>query len=332
MEKVKIAFFSTKDYDKERFNRYNKDFNYDIHYFNVPLNSETAPLAKGFDAVCVFVNDTVDKETIEILKDGGIKLIALRCAGFNNVDLSNVGEIKVVRVPKYSPNAVAEHAVALLLCLNRKLYKAIPRTRKYNFDLTGLEGVDINGKTIGVIGTGKIGQVFARIMKGFGTRVLAYDVYPNNEAAKNIGYEYVDLDTLLHESDVISIHCPLTSDNEYLINKDTISEMKDGVLIVNTSRGKLIKTSDIIEGLQSGKIGGVALDVYEDEKNFFLKNMSDSVERDKELSLLLSMPHTIVTSHQAYFTKEALDSLAETTLQNVYDEFSKGTCENEVKE
>ena len=169
-------------------------------------------------------------------------------------------------------------------------------------------------------------------MKGFGTRVLAYDVYPHNEAAKNIGYEYVDLDTLLHESDVISIHCPLTSDNEYLINKDTISERKDGVLIVNTSRGKLIKTSDIIEGLQSGKIGGVALDVYEDEKNFFLKNMSDSVERDKELSLLLSMPHTIVTSHQAYFTKEALDSLAETTLQNVYDEFSKGTCENEVKE
>lgn len=329
---IKIAFFDTKEYDKHLFDKYNEKYGYEITYFESKLSRETAPLAKDYDVVCIFVNDVVDKEVIRILKKCGVKLIALRCAGFNNVDINNMDEdIKVVRVPAYSPYAVAEHAVALLLSLNRKIYKAYQRTRKYNFTLNGLLGFDIHGKTVGIIGTGKIGKVFATIMKGFGTKVIAYDVYKDEKAAEEIGFEYVSLDTLFKEADIISLHCPLTPETNKIINKDTISLMKDGVYIINTSRGKLVDTDSLIARLEEGKIGGVGLDVYEDEEEFFMNDMSNSYIRDKDLSILLSMPNVVITSHQAFFTGEALNKIASDTCENIKDIFEKGSCENEVK-
>lgn len=330
---IKIAFFDTKEYDKNLFEEYNKKYpEYEITYLESKLNKETAPLAKGYDVVCIFVNDVADKETIKILEECGVKLIALRCAGFNNVDVKNIGDkIKVVRVPAYSPYAVAEHAVALLLSIDRKIYKAYQRTKKYNFSLNGLLGFDLHGKTVGVIGTGKIGRVFCTIMKGFGCNVIAYDVFENQEAAKEIGFKYVTLDTLLASSDIISLHCPLTEDNNKLINKETISKMKDGVVIINTSRGKLIDTDSLIEKLGEGKIGGVGLDVYEDEEEFFLNDMSNSYLRDKDLSMLLTMPNVVITSHQAFFTKEALNKIASDTCENIKEIFEKGSSVNEVK-
>ncbi len=329
---IKIAFFDTKEYDKILFDKYNKDYGYEITYLESKLNSETAPLAKGHDVVCIFVNDVVDQKTIEILKECKVKLIALRCAGFNNVNMKHMPEgIKVVRVPAYSPYAVAEHTVALLLSIDRKIYKAYQRTKKYNFTLNGLLGFDIHGKTVGVIGTGKIGKVFCQIMKGFGTRILAYDMYPDEEAAKQIGYEYVELSKLLQESDIISLHCPLTEDNYKMINLETISKMKDGVILLNTSRGKLIDTDSLIQKLGEGKIGGVGLDVYEDEEEYFLNDMSNSYMRDKDLSILLSMPNVVITSHQAFFTEEALNKIASDTCKNIEDIFTKGNSENEVK-
>lgn len=329
---IKIAFFDSKEYDIKLFNEYNKNYGYEITYLESRLSRETAPLAKGFDVVCIFVNDVVDQEVIKILKKCGVKLIALRCAGFNNVDMNNMDKsIKVVRVPAYSPYAVAEHATALLLDINRKIYKAYQRTKKYNFTLNGLLGFDIHGKTVGVIGTGKIGKVFAQIMKGFGTRILAYDVYQDEQAAKEIGFEYVTLDELLKNSDIISLHCPLTPETNKIINKDTISMMKDGVYIINTSRGKLIDTESLIERLEEGKIGGLGLDVYEDEEEFFLNDMSNSYIRDKDLSTLLSMPNVVITSHQAFFTNEALNKIASDTCENIKDIFETGSCQNEVK-
>lgn len=328
---VKIAFFDTKNYDKEVFNKYNKDYNYDITYFESKLNSETAPLTKGFDAVCVFVHDKVDKKTLKILKENGIKLIALRCAGFNNVDLENKGDIRVVRVPQYSPYAVAEHAVALLLNITRKLYKSYQRTRKYNFTLDGLLGFDIHGKTVGVIGTGKIGKVFIKIMKGFGTNVIAYDLYQDEKASKELGFEYVDLDELYAKSDIISLHCPLTPETEKIINSQSIKKMKKGVILINCSRGKLIDTKSLIKEMETGKIGGVGLDVYEDEDEFFLRDMSNSYKRDNNLSILLSMPNLIITSHQAFFTSEALNKIASDTCKNIQQIFNDEECENELK-
>lgn len=329
---IKVAFFDTKEYDKILFDEYNEKYGYEITYLESKLNKETAPLARGFDVVCIFVNDVVDKKVIKILKECGVKLIALRCAGFNNVDIKNMDkDIKVVRVPAYSPYAVAEHAVALLLSINRKIYKAYQRTKKYNFTLNGLLGFDIHGKTIGIIGTGKIGKVFAQIMKGFGTRVIAYDVYHDDNAAKEIGFEYVSLEELLKESDIISLHCPLTDETNKIINKDTVAMMKDGVYIINTSRGKLIDTDALIERLEQGKIGGVGLDVYEDEEEFFMNDMSNSYIRDKDLSTLLSMPNVVITSHQAFFTSEALNKIASDTCQNIKDVFEKGSSENEVE-
>lgn len=329
---IKIAFFDSKEYDIKLFDEYNKKYGYEITYLESRLSRETAPLAKGFDVVCVFVNDVVDKDVIKILKKCGVKLIALRCAGFNNVDINNMDKsIKVVRVPAYSPYAVAEHATALLLSINRKIYKAYQRTKKYNFTLNGLLGFDIHGKTVGVVGTGKIGKVFAQIMKGFGARVLAYDVYKDEQAAKEIGFEYVALEELLKESDIISLHCPLTPETNKIINKDTISMMKDGVYIINTSRGKLIDTESLIERLETGKIGGLGLDVYEDEEEFFLNDMSNSYIRDKDLSTLLSMPNVVITSHQAFFTSEALNKIASDTCENIKDIFETGSCANEVK-
>ena len=329
---IKIAFFDTKEYDQKLFNEYNEKYGYEITYLESKLNKETAPLARGFDVVCIFVNDVVDKDTIEILKECGVKLIALRCAGFNNVDVKYIDDsIKVVRVPAYSPYAVAEHAVALLLSIDRKIYKAYQRTKKYNFTLNGLLGFDIHGKTVGVIGTGKIGKVFTKIMKGFGTRVIAYDVYKDENAAKEIGYEYVSLDELLRESDIVSLHCPLTDDTYKILNQDTMAKMKKGVYIINTSRGKLIDTDSLIQKLEEGQIGGLGLDVYEDEEEFFLNDMSNSYIRDKDLSILLSMPNVVITSHQAFFTKEALNKIASDTFENIKDIFEKGSCENELK-
>lgn len=328
---IKIAFFDTKEYDKELFDKYNEKYNYEITYLESKLNEETAPLARGFDVVCIFVNDVVDSQTIKILKECGVKLIALRCAGFNNIDIKNIDGIKVVRVPAYSPYAVAEHAVALLLSIDRKIYKAYQRTKKYNFTLNGLLGFDIHGKTVGVIGTGKIGKVFCKIMKGFGTRVLAYDVYKDENASKEIGFEYVDLDTLLEQSDIISLHCPLTDETEKIINSKTIEKMKDGVVIINTSRGRLVDTDALIDRLSTGKIGGVGLDVYEDEEEFFLNDMSNSYIRDKDLSILLSMPNVVITSHQAFFTSEALNKIASDTCENIKEIFETGECKNEVK-
>ena len=329
---IKIAFFSTKEYDKKIFDKYNKKYNYEITYLDSQLNSETAPLAKGYDVVCVFVNDVVDKETIKILKENNVKLIALRCAGFNNVNVKALDEnIKAVRVPAYSPNAVAEHATALLLEINRKIYKAYQRTKKYNFTLNGLLGFDIYGKTVGVMGTGKIGKVFCKIMKGFGANVIAYDVYEDKEAEEQIGFKYVTLDTLLAKSDIISIHCPLTKENEDIINDETINKMKKGVIIINTSRGKLVDSASLIKGLENGKISGAGLDVYDEESEYFLNDMSMEYKRDQNLSVLLSMPNVIITSHQAFFTREALNKIAQDTCQNIKDIFETGSCVNEVK-
>ena len=329
---IKVAFFDTKEYDRKLFDEYNKNYGYEITYLESKLNSETAPLAEGFDAVCIFVNDVVDEKTIQILKKCGVKLIALRCAGFNNVDIKHMDKsIKVVRVPAYSPYAVAEHATALLLDLDRKIYKAYQRTKKYNFTLNGLLGFDIHGKTVGVVGTGKIGKCFINIMKGFGANVIAYDIYKDEAFAKEKDFKYVSLDELYEKSDIISLHCPLTEDNMKMINKNSIEKMKQGVVIINTSRGKLIDTSDLISELEKGKIGGLGLDVYEDEEEFFLNDMSNSYIRDKDLSTLLSMPNVVITSHQAFFTKEALNKIASDTCENIKDIFQKGECVNEVK-
>ena len=327
---ARIAFFDTKNYDEEYFNKYNKDYNYEITYFKSKLNSETAKLTKGYDAVCIFVNDKADEETLKILEENGVKILALRCAGFNNVDIEHKGNLKVVRVPKYSPYAVAEHAVALLLNIDRKLYKSYQRVRKYNFSIDGLMGFDIHGKTVGVIGTGKIGQVFAKIMKGFGANVIAYDVYQNSQAAEEIGFKYVSLDELYANSDIISLHVPLTPETNKMINKESIQKMKHGVYILNCSRGKLINTDDLVEELSTGRIGGVGLDVYENEEQFFLRDVSNDYVRDKNLSILLSMPNVIITSHQAFFTKEAVTNIAEQTLQNIKDELEIGHCDSEV--
>lgn len=328
---IKLAFFDTKEYDRKLFDEYNKKYGYDITYFETTLNSETAPLTRGFDAVCIFVHDKVDEHTMQVLQENGVKLIALRCAGFNNVDLEHKGNIRVVRVPQYSPYAVAEHAVALLLNITRKLYKSYQRTRKYNFTLDGLLGFDIHGKTVGVIGTGKIGKVFIGIMKGFGTNVIAYDLFKDKNASKELGFEYVSLDELYSKSDIISLHCPLTPETENIINEQSIRKMKDGVVLINCSRGKLIDTASLIKEMETGKIGGVGLDVYEDEEEFFLRDMTNSYKRDTNLSILLSMPNLIITSHQAFFTSEALNKIASDTCQNIKEVFDGVECKNELK-
>lgn len=329
---VKILFYDTKEYDKKLFERYNKDYGFEIKYLESKLNNETAPLANGYDAVCIFVNDIAEKETLDILKECGVKLIVLRCAGYNNVDIKNLPEgMSVVRVPRYSPYAVAEHAVALLLSVDRKIYKSYQRTKKYNFTLNGLLGFDIHGKTLGVIGTGKIGKVFINIMKGFGTEVLAYDVYPDEKAAQEMGFKYTTLDELYEKSDIISLHCPLTDENTNMINKDSIKKMKKGVVIINTSRGKLINSDDLIDALGKGKIGGLGLDVFDEEEDFFLNDMSNSYYRNTELSVLLTMPNVVITSHQAFFTKEALDKIGKVSMDNIKEFFETGNCENFVK-
>ena len=326
---MKIVLFDTKSYDRLHFDEANRKYGYDIVYHDASLNRNTAILAKGADVVCPFVNCTVDKAVVDILKEDGVKLIAMRSAGFNNVDyryaLSN--GIPVVRVPAYSPHAVAEHSFALLLALVRKLTHAYVRTREFNFSLSGLVGIDLHGKTMGIVGTGKIGRAAIDIAKGFGMRVLAYDPYP----AEISGVEYTDLDTLLRESDVVSLYCPLTNDNRHMINARTLSDMKDTAYIINTSRGALIDSDALLEALKEKRIGGAALDVYEEEAGIFYTDQSDEGIADDTLARLISMPNVIITSHQGYLTKEALSAISETTLSNV-KEFEEGkVLTNQVK-
>jgi D-lactate dehydrogenase len=331
MDEKRIAFFDAKPYDREFFDRVNSRYGFNIHYFESHLTVETAQLVKGFDAVCIFVNDIITKSVADILITNGIKIVALRCAGYNNVDFKAFYKyIHVVRVPAYSPYAVAEHAVALIMSLNRKVHKAYYRTRESNFTLNGLLGFDLHGKTVGVIGTGKIGKVACGIFKGFGMRVLAYDIYPDNEFARTTGIEYADLDTLYTTSDIISLYCPLTPQNLHMINKDSIAKMKDGVMIINTSRGKLINTADLIKGLKSRKIGAAGLDVYEEEGDYFFKDFSTEPISDDILARLLTFPNVLITSHQAFFTTEALDGIAGTTLENIRQFFEEGKLPNEI--
>lgn len=311
---MKLAFFDTKSYDIPGFDRYAIPAGIEIKYFESNLNIDTVSLASGFDAVCVFVNDNISAEVVDKLYELGVKVILLRCAGFNNVDLKACrGKLRVFRVPAYSPHAVAEHAMALLLTVNRRTHKAHIRTREFNFSLQGLTGFDLYGKTVGVIGTGKIGRVFADICRGFGMNVLAYDKFPNPDA----GLEYVELDELFEKSDVISLHCPLTVETDHLIRSGSIRRMKDGVVIVNTSRGGLVNTEDLIQGLKSGKIGAACLDVYEEEGDVFYEDLSGHILQDDKLVRLIAMPNVIVTSHQAFLTKEALDNIAHTTINNL---------------
>jgi len=327
----KIAFFGTKPYDKESFEEVNKQFNYDIRYYKGTLSLDNVSLTQGADAVCIFVNDTADASIIDILSKNGVKLLALRCAGFNNVDLvATQGKMKVVRVPAYSPYAVAEHAVALMLTLNRKIHRAYFRTRDGNFSLHGLMGFDMHGKTAGIIGTGKIAKILVKILKGFGMNILAYDLYPDYNFARENQIVYTTLDQLYHSSDIISLHCPLTAETKYLINDYSISKMKDGVMIINTGRGQLIHTNALIEGLKNKKIGAAGLDVYEEEGDYFYEDKSDKIIDDDVLARLLSFNNVVVTSHQAFFTQEALHNIAFTTLQNVKDFYEGKKLVNEV--
>lgn len=316
----KIAFFGAKPYDIASFDKVNEKYNYDIRYYKGHLNPNNVVLTQDTDVVCIFVNDIADAAVIDAMVDNGVKLLALRCAGFNNVDLKAAkGKLPVVRVPAYSPYAVAEYSLALMLSLNRKIHRAYWRTRDGNFSLNGLMGFDMHGKTIGIIGTGKIAKILIRLLKGFGMRILAYDLYPDMKFAGEEGISYVSLDELYRESDIISLHCPLTDQTKYMIDKDSIDKMKEGVMIINTGRGQLINTNDLIEGLKEKKIAAAGLDVYEEEGEYFYEDKSDKIIDDDVLARLLSFNNVIVTSHQAFFTKEALHNIAETTLQNIED-------------
>ena len=325
---IRVAFYDTKEYDKPSFELYGAQHDIQFHFLEAKLNEDTVELAKGCDAVCVFVNDTVNANVIEKLYSFGVKLIALRCAGYNNVDVEAAyGKTHVVHVPAYSPYAVAEHAIALLLTSVRRIHKAYNRTREFNFSLSGLTGFDFHGKTVGVIGTGKIGRVFIDICRGFGMHVIAYDLYP----LKGSDIEYVSLDELFERSDVISLHCPLTDETRHMIGADAISKMKKGVVIVNTSRGGIIDAEALLDGIISRKIGAACLDVYEEEADIFYEDRSGHILNDDLLSRLISMPNVIVTSHQAFLTEEALNNIAETTVNNILCFFNgDGVCDNEL--
>lgn len=328
---MKIAFFDTKPYDKEIFDQINKSFGYEIKYFKNHLSPESALMANGYDAVCVFVNDLVTEDVVTKLFDSGTRIIALRCAGYNNVDLKAAHQkIKIVRVPAYSPHAIAEHTVALMLTLNRKIHRAYFRTRDANFSLQGLMGFDMFGKTAGVIGTGKIGKVLLQILKGFGMRVLAYDPYPDTAFAEQHKIEYVSLNELFSSSNIISLNCPLTPETQYIINQRSIALMKPGTMLINTGRGKLIDTKSLIEALKTGKIGAAGLDVYEEESQYFFEDLSNRVLTDDVLARLLTFNNVIITSHQGFFTKEALSNIAQTTLQNIKDFTEQKPLTNEV--
>lgn len=326
---MKVVVYSTKRWVRESFDRINERYRFDVHYLEARLDETTASLAAGAQAVCVFVNDGADRNTLRVLADGGVKLLALRSAGFNNVDLHAAGDfgITVARVPAYSPYAVAEHAVALILALNRKLHRAYNRVREGNFALDGLLGFDLHGKTVGIIGTGKIGEIFARIMSGFGVTLLAYDRFPRDDC-KSIGVEYVGLEELYRRSDIVSLHCPLNHETYHLINGYAIASMKRGVMVVNTSRGALIDSTAVIHGLKEGQIGSVALDVYEEEGDLFFEDLSDQVIQDDTFVRLLTFPNVLITAHQAFFTEEAISNISETTFANIAEFAAEERCGN----
>ena len=325
---MKLAFFSTKPYDQRFFEAANKRFGHELAFFETKLTVKTAALADGYDGVCVFVNDPLDEPVLDALADQGCKLILLRCAGYNNVDLAAAERLgmTVCRVPVYSPYAVAEHTVALILTLNRKVHKAYNRVRDGNFAIDGLIGFDLNDKTIGIVGTGRIGQILARICTGFGMSVLAHDLHPNAEL-ESLGVRYVSFDALIEQSDIVSLLCPLTPDTHHLISTDAVEKMKPGVMLVNTSRGGLIDAKALIAGLKTGRIGSVALDVYEEEGDVFFEDLSDQVLQDDVLARLLSFPNVLITSHQAFFTKEAMEKIANTTLSNA-DRYATGSIDS----
>ncbi len=314
-----VAFFSAKSYDRSSFQSANSDNTHTLTFFEPQLNPQTAVLAVGSPAVCAFVNDCADAETLDISAAGGTRLLALRCAGFNTVDLKHAAElgIKVVRVPAYSPYAVAEHAVALILALNRKIYRAYNRVRDDNFSLEGLQGFDLFGQTVGIVGTGQIGMVFARIMQGFGCKLLGYDVYPNERFESLENASHVSLPELYANSDIISLHCPLLPDTYHLIDDEAIAQMKPGVMLINTSRGGLLDTPAAIKGIKSGQIGYLGIDVYEQEDGLFFHDLSDTIIQDDTFQLLQSFPNVAITAHQAFFTRNALEAIATTTLANI---------------
>lgn len=324
---TKIAVFDAKPYDRASFDAANAG-RYEFRYFEARLRAASVPLAEGCTGVCAFVNDEIDAATVEGLAARGVKVLALRCAGYNNVDFKAAFErgLTVVRVPAYSPYAVAEHAMSLLMTLNRHLHKAAARTRDFNFSLVGLTGMDLHGKTAGVVGTGRIGRVFCDICRGLGMRVLAYDAFPNPAS----GLDYVPLDRLLAESDVVSLHCPLTPETHHLFDAGTIGKMKPGALLVNTSRGGLIESEALLDALRDGRLGGAGLDVYEEESDWFYEDRSQRVKQDKVLALLVSMPNVIVTSHQAFLTREALANIAATTCANLDAYFAGAPLANEI--
>jgi D-lactate dehydrogenase len=329
---MKVAVFSTKRYDQHFLNAANRNYGHELVFYEPRLTLKTAKLADDFPVVCAFINDQLGEETLEAIAASGTQLIALRSAGFNNVDLSAADRLglRVMRVPAYSPYAVAEHAVGLILMLNRKLYRAYNRVRDDNFSLDGLLGFDLHGTTVGIIGTGNIGECFARIMKGFGCRLLAYDIQQNPDCVQ-MGVKYMELPDVLADSDVVSLHCPLVPDTYHLINSESLQQMKQGVMLINTSRGGLVDTPAVISAIKSGKIGYLGLDVYEEEGNLFFQDLSDTVIQDDTFQLLQSFPNVVITAHQAFFTRNALEAIAETTLSNISD-FAEGRpCPNEVK-
>ena len=329
--KPRIAFFDAKPYDRQFFDAANLELQFPIKYFETKLNPDTAAFSRGFEAVCSFVNDNVGAETIDALCGCGVKLLALRSAGYNHVDLKAAfGRIRIAHVPEYSPYAVAEHAAALMLALNRKIHRAYYRTREGDFTLNGLLGFDLHGKTAGVIGTGRIGAIFMGILKGFGMRLLAFDPYPNSARAADVGFEYVSLDDLYASADVISLHCPLTPQNMHMISAQSIGKMKKGVLLINTSRGGLIDARGLVAGLKSGRIGGAALDVYEEEAEYFFEDFSSTVIADDVLARLLTFPNVLITAHQGFFTREALANIASVTLANIGGFFESQLLPNEI--
>ena len=331
MEKTRIIFFDIKDYDREFFEKYGKNYNFEMSFFKSKLSLENVNLTKGYDVVCAFTNDDISKGTIDAMAENGVRLLAMRCAGFNNVSLKDINErFKVVRVPAYSPHAIAEYTVGLILAVNRKINKAYVRTREGNFSINGLMGVDLYGKTAGIIGTGKIGQILIKILRGFDMKVIAYDLFPNQKVAEELGFEYVSLDELYANSDIISLNCPLTKDTQYMINRRSMLKMKDGVILVNTGRGQLIDSADLVEALKDKKVGAVALDVYEEEENYFFQDKSTQVIEDDILGRLLSFYNVLITSHQAYFTKEAVEAITVTTLNNIKDFVEGKPLVNEV--
>ena len=330
---MKVAVFSTKRYDQDFFEATNDrmDNPHTFVFYEASLDVSTVSLAKGFDGVCVFVNDDVSGEILKELNSYGVRVVALRCAGYNNVDLALAGKlnIPVVRVPSYSPHAVAEHAVALIMTLNRKTHKSYNRVREHNFSLNKLIGFDLKNKTVGVIGTGKIGASFSKIMLGFGCKVLAFDLFPSEEL-KEIGVQYVALDDLCMLSDIISLHCPLTQDTHHLIDQSKLNLMKEGVMLINTSRGALIDTRDVIQALKYRKLGYLGLDVYEEEEDLFFKDRSEDVILDDQIARLMSFPNVLITGHQAFFTREAMEEIASTTIKNLLDIEKTRTCENQI--